>query len=117
MSVRRQQQQKWLLNLAVAGVVAGAAQHALAVAVPVDPLNFEPQHRSDTGVYLESRAQVTASGMRNGFQSSFGNRNGTGAVPNAGIESVYYFKLPSLAAGETVASASMWFSGLHESAS
>ena len=122
MSVQQQRQQqqqlKWLLNLAIAGVVGGAAaQQARAVSVTVDPLNFEPQHRSDTGVYLESRAQVTASGMRNGFQSSFGNRNGTGTFPNAGIESVYYFKLPSLAAGETVASASLWFGQVHESAS
>jgi hypothetical protein len=113
MSVRHQR--KWLLNLAVAGVVGGAAQHAIGASVTADPLSLEVQHRSDSGVYLESRAQVTASGMRNGFQSSFGNVNGAG-VPNAGIGSVYYFKLPALAAGETAESASMWFSSVRDSA-
>jgi len=109
-------QRKWLLNLAVAGVVGGAAQHAVGVPVTADPLSLEVQRRSDTGVYLESRAQVTASGLRNGFQSGFGNTNAA-TSNNAGIESVYYFKLPSVAAGETVESASMWFSSVRDSSS
>src|SRR5687767_4497491 len=104
------------LAAAVAAVSVPVAQSS-AVSILVDPLNFEPQRRSDTGVYLESRAQVTASGMRNGFQSGFANRvSAPGNFPNAGIESVYYFKLPTLAAGETVESAGMWFSNLRDSA-
>jgi hypothetical protein len=111
-------QRKWLvLNLAVASVVASAGQHALGTAVPVDPLSFEAQHPNNSGeVFYASRAQVTASGLRNGFQSGFGNpTSNPGTSPNAGIGSIYYYKLPALGAGETVASASMWFSSVRDS--
>jgi hypothetical protein len=108
---------RWMLAAAVAGVVAGIVPDAMGVAVITDPLSFETQHRSDTGVYLESRAQVTASGLRVGFQSSFGNPGGGGNFPNAGIEGVYFFKLPTLVAGETVELSKLSFSSVRDSAS
>src|SRR5688500_9625393 len=87
--VRSRASRKLLLAAAVAAVAVPASR-AGAVSVTVDPLNFEPQRRSDTGVYLESRAQVISAGLRNGFQANFANRvSAPGNFPNAGIESVY----------------------------
>jgi len=109
-----------MLALAAGSVVAGAADHALALAIQAAPENIEVQHRSDNNAYLSGRAQMNATGAnsfgsRTGYQSGF--YAATGTFQPGGINPIYHFKLPVLAAGETVAAANFSFSVLKESSS
>jgi hypothetical protein len=106
---------RFLVTLAGTGSPAFTPP-AVAAVIPADPLSLEVQHRSDKNQYLASRALVTPSGLRNGFQADYGNRGGGGDFPDAGIEAVYLFKLPSLDPGQLVAEAHLSFSSLRESA-
>jgi hypothetical protein len=76
-----------------------AAQAATISAVGTTD-DYEPQRRSDTGVYAASENSLN---MRVGYQSNF---NGSGANAPGGIQSAYFIPLPALPAGESFQSAS-----------
>lgn len=86
----------------VGGAVAVSCVSARGATLTIqDSLDdFEAQRRSDTGVYIAS--ENFANGSRAGFQSNF---NGSGAQAPGGITSLYFFQLPTLAAGQTIESA------------
>jgi hypothetical protein len=88
-----------------------ASSGAAVISVPDSVDDFEAQRRSDTGVYIAS--ENFATGSRVGFQSNF---NGTGASAPGGITSLYFFQLPSLAPGESVAGAVFGVGRLPDSA-
>jgi hypothetical protein len=81
-------------------LAASAAARAAVIPVADSLDDFEAQHRSDTGAYIAS--ENFATGSRVGFQANF---NGTGASAPGGITSLYFFQLPALAAGESLAGA------------
>lgn len=92
------------LGLRTSAVVCAAvlllplAARAAVIQGSID--DFEAQRRSDSGLYIAS--ENFATGSRIGFQSNF---NGTGANAPGGITSLYFFQLPTLAAGESISGA------------
>ncbi len=88
--------------LALAGLsVALAAYQSRAATITVEDsvLDFEAQHRSNDGTFPASENNGAG---RVGFQSNF---NGGGSFAPGGIEPIFLFKLPALAPGESVTSA------------
>jgi len=99
--------------VAAAAALGLSAQAARAVDIVLDDYSLEVQHRSNTGVYSTGQAQP-ATGMRLGYQSGFGGPDTGFGV--GGIESILYFKLPAIPAGQQVSTASLAFSVLKSSA-
>jgi hypothetical protein len=84
--------------LAVVVAMLSTAAQAVVIQGSID--DFEPQHRSDSGLYIAS--ENFATGSRIGFQTNF---NGSGANAPGGITSAYFFQLPALNAGESISGA------------
>jgi hypothetical protein len=86
--------------MAVLLFLANASARSATIAILDSIDDFEAQRRSDTGVYIASENNITA---RAGHQTNF---NGSGANAPGAIMPIYFFLLPTLAAGESVTSAS-----------